>query len=245
MKTTAIILAAGEGKRMGMPINKVFLMVGGMPILERTLRLFDHHPLVHEIILVASANEIAMCDEIAKQAEINKLSAIIPGGSTRHASEFHGLKHIAPQILSNNIGIVIFHDAVRPFVRFAELTNVIEAAKIYGASVLAVPANHKVALKEQGDLIREHNYNELWMAQTPQAFEAKSVLHAHTLANEEGFIGTDTSSVMERYGYRVHLVEGSYINIKITTPEDLLWAEQLSSNFNPHSNAKMSGAHHA
>jgi 2-C-methyl-D-erythritol 4-phosphate cytidylyltransferase len=223
----AIILAAGNGVRMGAPMNKVFLFVGGKSILGRTLEVFERMAIVQTVVLVAASVDRAMCEITVADGGFRKVRPIVTGGATRHASEFRGLLALDDEIASGTIDTVLIHDAVRPFVGAEEVERLVEMTRDTGAAILAMPAGDRlVTIDEDGTI--HGGATDLWIAQTPQGFQARIALDAHRRAAEDGFVGTDTSSVVERTGQTVSVVMGRAENIKITTSDDLLRAELIA-----------------
>lgn len=222
-----IVLAAGTGQRMSAPMNKIFLRLGGRPILQRTLEEFSRIPAVTRIITVAAPIDRATCEILVEEGQFSKPHTFVAGGPTRHASEFNGLLALADDIASGAIDVVLIHDAVRPFVSRAEVEQLVEKAREVGAAIPVVPAGDRlVTLQEDGTVHPAED--DLWMAQTPQAFRAAMVLEAHRRAAAEGFAGTDTSSVVERTGQEVVVLIGRRENIKITTADDMVMAELIA-----------------
>lgn len=222
-----IILAAGGGVRMGAPMNKVFLLVGGKSILGRTLEVFDRMAIVQTIVLVTASVDRAACEAIVADGGFRKVRQLVTGGSTRHASEFRGLLALEDEIAAGTIDTVLIHDAVRPFVDADSIGRLVDMTRETGAAILAMPAGDRlVTVGDDGAV--EAAATDLWIAQTPQAFLANIALDAHRRAADEGFFGTDTSSVVERTGQSVSIVMGRPENIKITTSDDLLRAELIA-----------------
>jgi 2-C-methyl-D-erythritol 4-phosphate cytidylyltransferase len=212
---------------MDAPMNKVFLLVGGKTILTRTLELFEHAPIIGSVVLVVAEVDRPTCSALVEDGRLSKVTHIVTGGSTRHASEYQGLLAIEDEIVSGSIDCVLVHDAVRPFVTQEQLRSVTEEARRTGAAILAIPATERIVTSAADGTLLEGG-DDLWVAQTPQAFNARLVLDAHRRAGEDGFVGTDTSSVVERIGHPVAVVAGSQENIKITTSDDLLRAELIA-----------------
>jgi 2-C-methyl-D-erythritol 4-phosphate cytidylyltransferase len=210
---------------MGASINKVLLPLAGRPVLARTLDRFASHPSVRWIVVVAAAEELEPVRRIVSVPDGTKVAAVVQGGATRHASEWNGLRALAPDIESGVVRIVLVHDAARPFVTAGEIDRVIAGARAGGAAIttIAVAAGELMALTERGEL--EETPPGLRAVQTPQGFDGGLILDAHRLAVADGFTGVDTASVAEHAGQRVRVVEGSRVNFKITTAEDLVLAE--------------------
>jgi 2-C-methyl-D-erythritol 4-phosphate cytidylyltransferase len=223
----AIVLAAGSGVRMMAPLNKIFLRLGGKPILQRTLEEFSKIPAVDQLVTVAAPVDRELCNGLVLEGQISKPHRIVDGGPTRHASEFNGLLALADDIESGNVDVVMIHDAVRPFVDRHEVEQLIATAREVGAAVLMIPAGDRlVTVDDQGDVGAAED--GLWLAQTPQVFDARLVLEAHRRAADAGFMATDTSSVVEWAGHTVAVVAGRRENIKITTADDMLIAELIA-----------------
>jgi len=225
MSAAAIIVAGGLGTRMGARVNKIFMEVAGRSILEHSLELFESDPRVHRVVLVARPEDLSQCEPL--RARFSKLSTIVPGGDVRHRSEFAGLRLLAAQIDSGGVDTVLVHDAVRPFATHALVDRLVAGVAQTIGCIPGLPAGRAIALVADG-WIAGYPPN-LWTVQTPQAFQATWLLEAHNKAVRQGFIGTDTASVVEWAGGDVSVIEGEVDNIKITTPEDLARAAAIAS----------------
>lgn len=223
MKVIALIPAAGMGKRMDAGINKQYLLLDGIPIVARTISVFENSPLVDDIYIITPELEIPFCRKIVVQASgFTKIRAIVQGGTERQHSVMNGLRGIVDPADDD---LVLIHDGVRPFVTPEMISNAVETAKLYDGALVAAPVKDTIKVVENS-IIRETPVRDtLWQAQTPQAFRYRTIRDAHENAAAEGFLGTDDSSLVERNGGEVHIVMGNYRNIKITTPEDLVLAE--------------------
>lgn len=221
---SAIIVAAGRGRRAGLGYNKVLSCIGGMTVLERTIRAFAGSGLVDEIIVVINRDDEEQVTEILGKLPWDiKLSY---GGSERQESVYSGLRN-----LSESSGIVLIHDAARPFVDADIIGRCIEGARIYGAACTGIPVRDTIKyIDSEGYVVQTPERSLLWCAQTPQAFRKDIILKAHEHALECGIKGTDDATLAERLGIRVKMVEGSSRNIKITSREDLLLVEALLEN---------------
>jgi 2-C-methyl-D-erythritol 4-phosphate cytidylyltransferase len=229
MKTIAIIAAGGQGKRIEGKLPKQFLMLKDKPILAHTVDKFERCELIDEIILVVPEDYLEYCSQaIVDKYNFKKVRKIICGGKERQDSVFLGLK-----ACSNNTSIVVIHDGVRPLIspdKISESIKLCEEKKSsgpIGAVVLAVPVKETVKRVERGNIITTLDRDKIWLTQTPQTFEYKLILDAHQKAEEDNFMGTDDSALVERLGYEVTVLEGDYRNIKITTAEDLMIAEKF------------------
>lgn len=219
-----VIVAAGRGTRMGTVESKQYLLLQGKPIIVHTLEVFQQHELISEIVLVTGAEDVARCREWIQQYKLDKVTAVVSGGSERQHSVHKGL-------LKLGTTWVMVHDGVRPFVHPREIEACYERAKQMGASVLAVPVKDTIKqVDSEGKVLSTPDRRSLWAIQTPQTFRLSDLLEAYEAADREGFLGTDDSSLAERAGIAVSVVEGSYRNIKITTPEDLDFAEFTERN---------------
>ncbi len=223
MKTIALIPAAGMGKRMGAGINKQYLLLAGMPIVARTIAVFEESELVDEIYVISPEAEIPFCREQVIAAHgFSKVKSVVQGGLERQHSVLNGLRAI---IEPGDNDLVLIHDGVRPFVTQKIIGQSVAVAKAHEGALVAVPVKDTIKVVVDG-IIRETPQREtLWQAQTPQAFQYGIIRDAHEKAAAEGFLGTDDASLVERLGGHVHVVMGDYRNIKITTPEDLVLAE--------------------
>ena len=223
-RVTAIVLAAGKGSRMGSSTLKQYLTLCGRPLLCHTLEAFEHSP-VDEIILVAGAGEEEYCrKEIVEAWGFTKVAAIVRGGRERYDSVYEGLKAAA------GCHDVLIHDGARPCVTKEIILAAMEGAARYGACVVGMPV--KDTIKEadcSGDALHTPDRSRLWLVQTPQAFSYELVRRAYDKLFEDPSAPenvTDDAMVVERMtSHKVHLIKGSYENIKVTTPEDLEIAE--------------------
>jgi 2-C-methyl-D-erythritol 4-phosphate cytidylyltransferase len=215
MIVAAIVTAAGAGVRMGGPIPKQYLLLNGVPILSRTLLVFEKHPLIDRIVVtVPPGDEERFHSEVLKPFDFKKVIAVVAGGATRQASVYNGL------MMLEDTDIVAIHDGVRPLVSDEVITATIRAAESAGAAVACVPISDTVK-KRSGAYLETIPRADLWLAHTPQTFRTALILQAHRKALEDGFIATDDAMLVERLGLPVEVVEDSRDNIKITTAEDL------------------------
>lgn len=223
VEVAAVVPAAGSGSRMETGIKKQFLPLAGVPVLGRTLRIIEACRSVDSIVIVVSPGDEAYCSAIVGELGLSKVAAIVTGGKERQDSVYHGLL-----ALSDRTGTVVIHDGARPLLGAKELEEVIKAAGEQGAATLAVPVKDTVKLAgKDGFVSRTLPRNLLWLTQTPQAFRYEIILAAHRRAREQNFTGTDDAGLVEHLGWPVKLVPGTYENIKITTPEDLVMAEAI------------------
>lgn len=221
-KVTAIVLAAGQGTRMGGKTAKQYLLLDGRPVLYYALLAFEKS-MVDEIILVAGEKDLPFCrTEIVEKYGFSKVTRIVAGGKERYHSVYQGLK------AAGGADYVLIHDGARPFVSDDIISRTIEAVKKEKACVVAMPVKDTIKIaNEDHYAIETPNRSKVWMIQTPQAFSCDLILHAYekVLASGDAVI-TDDAMVLEKAeNIPVKLVQGSYTNIKITTPEDMKIAE--------------------
>lgn len=229
MKSTAIVLAAGQGKRMNSKVQKQFLLIKGKPVLYYSLSCFQKSREIEEIIVVTGKESINFCkQEIIETYGFSKVKAVIAGGKERYDSVYAGLR------ACENCDYVFIHDGARPFLTEKILEDTYAAAVQYQACVAAVQSKDTVKISDgEGFALSTPDRRTVWNIQTPQVFETSLILQAYErLKNrlprmqEQGIQVTDDASVVELFTEtRVKLVEASYQNIKITTPEDMKTAE--------------------
>lgn len=237
-KTLAIVLCAGQGSRMGVGQNKVFLPLAGIPVGARAIAAFQAAPLVDEIVVVGRLDELERIrQELIAPYSFTKVSATLAGGATRHQSERQALEALRPRIMSDEIALVMIHDGARPLVSGDEIARLVATVRGLlrpGGALLATPlaADEHIARVSpdgvaDGAVVQLFAAGELARAQTPQGFEARMLLAAYDRAERERFEGTDTASVVEAAGGLVIVVSGDAANLKVTTPDDLLRAEAI------------------
>ena len=226
MKTSVIILAAGKGKRMGANKNKQFIEIMNKPILYYTIKAFENNDSIDEIVLVASKEEISYCKaQIVEKYSFKKVLKIIEGGKERQNSVLNGLKSM------NDTDIVLIHDGARPFVSDDIINNCVKYANIYGATACGVLPKDTIKVRDDSNFsLSTPKRENLFAVQTPQGFKYDLILQCHKNVENDNKIVTDDTMVVESYGNKVYLYDGSYNNIKITTPEDLIMAEKLINN---------------
>lgn len=222
-KICAVIAAAGTGSRMGRGINKQFIKIKEKPLLFYTLTAFENNSKVDEIVVTAKTEEIEFIKkEIVEKYEFHKVSAIVVGGKERQDSVYNALKYI------KECHIVLIHDGARPFVTEEIINKGIEYTEIYGAAACGVTPKDTIKLVDrdgfsEGTLNRE----KLFSVQTPQCFKYTLIMDAHTKCSQLDSKFTDDTAVLEYFGHRIYLYQGSYDNIKVTTPEDLAVAQRI------------------
>ena len=236
-RCTAIVLAAGSGKRMGTSVKKQYLLLNGKPVLYYALKAFEDSERIQRIILVTGDGEERYCkEEIVETYGFQKVSAIVTGGRERYHSVWNGLNAISKRegCERNSESYIFIHDGARPFLTEKILEDTYAAAVQYQACVAAVQSKDTVKISDgNGFALSTPDRRSVWNIQTPQVFETSLILQAYErLKNrlpklqEQGIQVTDDASVVEMFTEsRVKLVEASYQNIKITTPEDMKTAE--------------------
>ena len=221
-KCTAIVLAAGQGKRMGTKVQKQYLEIKGKPVLYYSLKVFEQSELIDEIILVVGENQREYCEkEIVSKYEISKVTKIVQGGAERYHSVWSGLQEI-------DAGYVFIHDGARPFLNEEILHRVYDEVLFHKACVVGMPVKDTIKIADaEGYADMTPDRSMLWQIQTPQVFETSLIKEAYKkLMQSDTIKVTDDAMVVEQMlGGKVKLVFGSYENIKITTPEDLEIAE--------------------
>ncbi|MFI5278146.1 MAG: 2-C-methyl-D-erythritol 4-phosphate cytidylyltransferase [Ktedonobacterales bacterium] len=233
-KTLAIVLCAGQGSRMGAAQNKIFLPLAGTSVGAHAISAFQASPLVDVILVIGRSDEVARIrEQIIAPAAFSKVSDVVAGGATRHQSEERALEAVRARIVSGEIALVMIHDGARPLVTGAEIARLVAAVRGLprpGGALLATPVTSDERIARIGaDGVAQYVFaaGELWRAQTPQCFEARTLLAAYDRARGERFEGTDTASVVEAAGAPVVIAPGDATNIKVTTPDDLLRAEAI------------------
>jgi 2-C-methyl-D-erythritol 4-phosphate cytidylyltransferase len=225
MNATAIVLAAGEGRRLGGNAPKAYLPIGGRPLVLRTLdRLFSASS-VESVVLVVAAGQRARCESLLQSdtALRGRRWLLQTGGATRQESARRGLERV-----KSDAAIVIIHDAARPFVSSGLIDRCVEAAAEKQAVVPGLPARDTMKFVSAERWVQSTpERNTLWEIQTPQVFRRDLIVAAHERAAREGAWATDDAMVVERMGVPVYVLEGERTNFKITVPEDVWVAETL------------------
>lgn len=222
---SAVIPAAGVGRRMGTDQKKQYILLQGKSILAHTLEVFQHCERISEIIIVTNEDEIDYCkNEIVDRFSLNKVVKIVRGGETRQESVTKGLVEV-----SEKSSHVLIHDGVRPFVSREALERLFGELEVTEGCILGVPVKDTIKIvSSDGCVESTPNRDQLWAIQTPQVFEKDLLIGAYEKANRESFQGTDDASLVENMTEaNVRVIMGEYTNIKITTPEDLLLGERI------------------
>ena len=226
MSSQLILPAAGEGLRLGSHGPKALIPLVGVPLLIRTLNAFAELDLIAPTIVVAPEGYLKEFDEVLGQSVARDSYLLVAGGSERQHSVRKGLEMLSP-----STEFVIIHDAARPFVSTEMISQSIDAARSVGASTVAIPCVDTILeADEKRLLLSTPDRTRLWSCQTPQTFRVEIIRDAHKQAEREGVLLTDDATLVRRAGGAVQLVPSSTRNIKITTPDDLLFAEYLIRN---------------
>ncbi len=219
---SAIILAGGKGKRMGAKISKQYIELKGKPILYYTIKRFSNSKDIDKIILVLPKDEIDYCKEKVLDKYSLKVDLIVEGGKERQDSVINALDKLVDD------EIVLIHDGARPFVSQKIIDEGIKYARLYGAAAPGVMPKDTIKIKDINNFsLSTPDRNTLVAIQTPQVFKLNIIKDCHKRVKEDNIKVTDDTMVVEAYGNKVYLYEGDYINIKVTTPEDLILAEKL------------------
>ncbi|MBV9712610.1 MAG: 2-C-methyl-D-erythritol 4-phosphate cytidylyltransferase [Ktedonobacteraceae bacterium] len=222
-KAAVVIVAAGSSKRM-QGRDKLWLPLAGRISLAYTLDVFQHSPIIDTIILVVNSERLDDAEALCKHEDWSRVAAIVAGGARRQDSVRIGLDTLASK--NPDCRWVMIHDGARPFITEELLATGLQAVQEHQAVVAAVPVKDTIKQVQNGRIYATLDRAQLWMVQTPQIFSFPLILQAHSspLAQEDV---TDDATLLERMGHHVAVFPGSYTNIKITTQEDLLFAEAL------------------
>jgi len=222
-RITALVPAAGVGVRMKAAAAKPLLEVKGRPVVIYALETLQQHPLIDEIVLIFHKERLEEARDLVRKHNLSKVARVIGGGATRKDSVRNGL-----EVVPSRTDLVLIHDGVRPFVDEASITRVIGAAEEAGAAVLGVPLKATVKrVDRRQEVDATLRRDELWEIQTPQVFERELIQKAYLRASKVA--APDDAALVEMMGKRVRVVMGSYFNIKITTPEDMVFAEAIAA----------------
>lgn len=212
----AIIVCSGSGSRMNIEMPKQFMDINGKPLACHTIEKFESCEEVTDIIIVTNKGYLDFFDEYGYE----KVRKVVEGGNERIFSVYNGINSL--QNLNDN-DIVLIHDGARPFIYCESISKIIEETRLKKCCVLGVKAKDTIKICENQVIKDTPNRDDVWIAQTPQAFEYCTIKKAYDNAIENNMYGTDDASLVELIGEKIHMVEGSYSNIKITTKEDLIF----------------------
>ncbi|TDL30574.1 2-C-methyl-D-erythritol 4-phosphate cytidylyltransferase [Jeotgalibacillus sp. S-D1] len=220
MEYEVVIPAAGQGKRMGADRNKLLLEVDGTPIIVHTLNVFEQDHQCRGILLAIHPDDRAQLEQLLKKHHITKVTSMVDGGKERQQSVHHALQHAKEPI-------VLVHDGARPFIQLTTVQKLVLKAHDTGAAIAAVPVKDTIKKVLNGVVDQTIERSSLWSIQTPQAFRFSLLMKAYDEAQRTGFAGTDDASLVEQLGENIQVVEADYDNIKLTTKEDLVFAEAI------------------
>ena len=226
MRTLAIVLAGGTGKRMGSSTSKQFLLLDNRPILVHTLQVFEECKPIDGVYLVVNHKDLPVIqEEVLEQYRFNKIMKLVIGGRLRQDSVRNGIEAI-----DESCDIVVIHDAARPFVSPSFIEKSIFLMEMYDAIIPALPVKDTIkVVSKEGYVIKTLERDALWNIQTPQTFKYDLISKAYREGMAKKLFGYDDSTFIEYLGKKVKVVEGSPYNIKITTPEDLVIARGILS----------------
>lgn len=218
---TAVVPAAGLGVRLSLDLAKPFIEIKAKPIIVYTLEVLHAHPFIDEIVVVAHEDSLEVLRGFVKRYALEKVVRVIPGGATRKESVRNGL-----EVVSSKSRFVLIHDGVRPFVDEGDISRVIDACREGGAAVLGVPVKSTLKRVDRNlDVDETLRRDLIWEIQTPQVFERELIQKAYLAASKHAV--PDDAALVEYLGKKIKVVRGSYFNIKITTQEDLVFAEAI------------------
>jgi 2-C-methyl-D-erythritol 4-phosphate cytidylyltransferase len=217
VRAAAVVVAGGSGTRLGGPVRKQYLEIGGVPVLLRAVRPFLEHPRIASVVVVLPPDDVADPPRFLAGLPI----AIVAGGAERGDSVFAGLTAV-----SDDVDRVLIHDAARPFVSADVIDRVLDAD---GGVIAAVPVTDTIQrVDADGVIVDTPDRSTLWQAQTPQGFPRAALLDAYLRARADGLAATDDAAVFARYAGPVRVVMGAHRNLKVTRPDDLPVAEALA-----------------
>jgi 2-C-methyl-D-erythritol 4-phosphate cytidylyltransferase len=228
MKVYAIIPSGGVGKRAGNILPKQYLKFNGKELIAYTIDVFQKSGLIDGIIISAQKDYFQLLEEIKQKYSFTKLLSIVEGGKERQHSVFNALKSLQ----ADKNDIIAVHDSVRPFLSQEILSHSIETAKDCGAAVVAIKAKDTLIMGNDS-VISYVDREEFYYAQTPQVFRYKILSEAMQIAENKNFTGTDESMLVHRAGYNVKIVEGSSLNFKITSQDDIKLFETFALSIKP------------
>ena len=221
MKYTVVLPAAGSGKRMRADRNKLLLELSGKPIFIYTLEVFEQDLDCEGIWLAVKGDERELIEQYVERYGIKKVKGYATGGAERQDSVRAGLE------MAGQPEIVLVHDAARPFISPEVIRELAERAHESGAAIAGVPVKDTIKKAREGVITETVDREGLWMIQTPQAFRYELLMEAAQRAKDDGFLGTDEAMLVERMGHPVKIVESTYENVKMTTPDDLIYGKAI------------------
>ncbi len=232
-KVAVIIAAAGQGKRLGAPVPKQYLKIGGEYVIAKTIRAFEDIDEVDYIFVVTNDEYRKVCAKIVEDRGFTKVEGIVAGGARRQDSVFNALQEINAK--KPGVSLVLIHDGARPFIGRDVILNVIAETESTGAAVACVAMKNSVRrMDADGSSSTSVDRTDYYSVQTPQGFRKSMLIEAYDRAYDESFEGTDDASIVEWAGNDISIVDGDYGNIKITTKEDLPMENRVGTGFDVH-----------
>lgn len=202
-------------------MNKQFIELGDRPMIVHTLELFERMTEIDDVVVVTGEKDVTRCQGLCRSYGLHKVTRVVPGGKTRQESVRLGLRELQTEW-------VLVHDGARPFVSEDVVRALLDRVTKHGAAILGVPVKETVKKVNPDGVVEETpDRQSMWVVQTPQAFRLSDLRKGHEAALHDAFEATDDAMLMERIGVDVHIVHGDYRNIKITTPEDMWFAEAI------------------
>lgn len=223
MSVTAIIVAAGASIRMGKPISKQLIPLNGTEVIIHTLKAFEKAESIDQVIIVCRNEDVSEISHLVGKNNILKVLKVVEGGNTRQESVQKGINAVGA-----NTDYVAIHDGARPLILPSDIENVVANARKHCCSSLAVAVKNTIKLVDDNGFVEETpDRNKLISVQTPQVFELELYKQAAMFAAENKKDYTDDCQLIEAFGTKVHITYGDYTNIKVTTPEDVIVAENI------------------
>lgn len=218
----AIILAAGSGRRLNLGYNKIFYAIDGIPIIIHAIRPFFHDPHCKQLLIVGKDDEMDSLKRLLQAHHLHdERTLYVPGGTERQHSVYNGLQQVKEEI-------VLIHDGARPFITPQLISTLYDKAKAVGAAVPGYPVKETIKVVQQRQIVKTLDRSVLYQVQTPQAIQTALIKKAHDWARQEGVLLRDDVSLIEHYHLSpVIVVDSSPMNIKITTPTDLIIARAI------------------
>lgn len=219
----ALIVAAGQGVRMGGKVKKQYLALTGRPVLSHTLKVFDACPGIDAIFLVLPSGDVDFCRKnVLTPLDPQKKIHLVSGGAERQDSVYNGLRAIEEEGHGDGPDVVVIHDGVRPFVTIEQIGACVAGAISTGACILGIPVSDTLKRVDSNGIIDQtFERDTIWFAQTPQAFRLGLIRNAHHHTRQTGYRATDDASLVEHLGHPVKIIPGNRYNLKITRREDL------------------------
>jgi len=232
-RVAVIIAAAGKGTRLGAPIPKQFLKIGGQPVIIKAMKVFDQMEEVDHIFVVVGEDYVDYCTDLIGQYGFEKMETVAEGGELRQDSVYNALQEMNRR--KPGVEYVLIHDAARPFISQEVIRNVLRATEEKGAAVACVAMTNSVRRLGAGeDKSESVDRSEYYAVQTPQGFRKSLLIDAYEKAYDDSFFGTDDAAIVEHAGGEIAMVDGEYQNIKITTKEDLPMENRIGTGFDVH-----------